>query len=286
MRAYEGVLAAYEVQVAGPQQFIVVLLAHEGHEVHAEGARREMPAHLRLGVQAGCARSAARPSGTSTAPGGAVAPLLQQVRQGRVGVGEQAHLERLGERLRVQAVPQRRLARRRCRGRPRARRRALFLAAGCRYPARSRGKEMLGQRQARMRRRHGVVVAHPRLGAQVPILIQAGCGTRVAMRARNGSGRVQAKASITTSCGTASQNTVVAAGSSRGQGGSRRRRCVAAAPSDPARARGARRRSGRRPRAAPCGRAPAPAGAPAASRRRYRRSCRSRCRRCPRNGWA
>ena len=141
---------------------------------------------------------------------------------------------------------------------------------------------MLGQRQARMRRRYGVVVAHPRLGAQVPCVDP--CGMRHA--------RCHARRTARAGCRRRPRSRHRAARPRRTPWWRRARR-AARADLDAGDALLRRRRiqparEAREgvqvvdPEPHRVAVFPAPAGAPAASRRRYRRSCRSRCRRCPR----
>ena len=40
LRTHEGIFATHEIEIACPQQFVVVMLSQEGHDAHRQGAAR------------------------------------------------------------------------------------------------------------------------------------------------------------------------------------------------------------------------------------------------------
>ncbi|MNL07783.1 hypothetical protein D3C87_1284730 [compost metagenome] len=169
--AHAGILAAHEVHVAGPEQLVVVFLPYERNHLEGQAALCQRCAGGRLRRRAAEPRSRLlrrRALRHQALHGrGAVAPLGEQGRQGGVGVGEQAHAQRVRQGLRAEPIPEGGL-------RGAAGQEGLTLGAQHRLPqqparaVRKAGEEeVLHQRQLRMGRGQRMVLADPRLGAQV-----------------------------------------------------------------------------------------------------------------------
>jgi hypothetical protein len=170
LRAHERILAAHEIDVAGPQQRVVIRLGDERQCSHAQVSCHGFFARTQLVASEEPGRFVEqRPVGNRTQDRPpAAGERLQQAKHIGMPVGEQRHAHRIWRRRCESGGTPERIACTPIRQEGVAARKQVALAQQTTCARReARKKEVLDQRQARMRRRHQVAILDPRLGTEV-----------------------------------------------------------------------------------------------------------------------